>query len=216
MKKLNLIGDKYNRLLVIGDAPPINGRRAWLCECDCGTIKPIQMDELRNGGTKSCGCLNNEKRSARAKAMYAVITKYAPDITTARKIWKNYMKRDKKEFGIINDMTFEEFYALSQMNCHYCGDLPSNKANAPISDKKASEYAKTNGFFIYNGLDRVDNTRHHSADNVVPCCANCNWAKGDRVYDEFIAWIKRAYSHIVKRETMSLEVTKDETSKSSQ
>lgn len=41
----------------------------WLCECDCGTIKEICIADLRNKGTKSCGCLSREKASQRFKKM---------------------------------------------------------------------------------------------------------------------------------------------------
>lgn len=32
------------------------GRDVWLCECDCGTIKPVTGYDLRCGNTLSCGC----------------------------------------------------------------------------------------------------------------------------------------------------------------
>lgn len=41
----------------------------WMCECDCGTIKEICIADLRNKGTKSCGCLSREKASQRFKKM---------------------------------------------------------------------------------------------------------------------------------------------------
>ena len=32
----------------------------WLCQCDCGTKKIIYGRALKDGGTKSCGCLRKE------------------------------------------------------------------------------------------------------------------------------------------------------------
>ena len=32
----------------------------WLCECDCGNTGVIIGSNLRNGGSKSCGCLQKE------------------------------------------------------------------------------------------------------------------------------------------------------------
>lgn len=55
-------------------------------------------------------------------------------------------------------------------------------------------YQGTYGDFTYNGLDRVDNTRNHAVDNVVPCCTTCNWMKSKSGYDEFLAHIKRNLS----------------------
>jgi hypothetical protein len=37
------------------------GRRKWICQCSCGNIKSVQGSNLKNGGTKSCGCLQKEK-----------------------------------------------------------------------------------------------------------------------------------------------------------
>lgn len=32
----------------------------WICRCECGTIKSIRGTELRNGNSKSCGCISRE------------------------------------------------------------------------------------------------------------------------------------------------------------
>lgn len=59
--KLNLINQKFDRLLVIDAAPNKNGRTAWICKCDCGNELIVTTHSLRNGNTKSCGCLHREK-----------------------------------------------------------------------------------------------------------------------------------------------------------
>ena len=54
----NEVGKKYNRLLVIEKS--INdkyGNTKWKCKCDCGNIVEVIGTSLRNGSTKSCGCL---------------------------------------------------------------------------------------------------------------------------------------------------------------
>ena len=58
MPKLNLLGEKYGKLTVIAEAPNIGGRTAWLCKCDCGNEIQVITKSLRNGNTKSCGCLH--------------------------------------------------------------------------------------------------------------------------------------------------------------
>ena len=37
----------------------------WVCQCSCGTIKPILAQNLVKGNTTSCGCKNREKASQR-------------------------------------------------------------------------------------------------------------------------------------------------------
>lgn len=74
------------------------------------------------------------------------------------------------------DISFEQFYSLSQFSCFYCGEVNVNC--------QAKE-------FRYNGLDRIDNDRGHLLNNVVPCCGPCNWAKSTRSLEEFQEWILR-------------------------
>lgn len=37
------------------------------------------------------------------------------------------------------------------------------------------------------GCDRIDNSKPHTMDNVVPCCAECNIKRGNKTYEEFLA-----------------------------
>lgn len=89
------------------------------------------------------------------------------------------------------DMTVEQFYTISQMNCFYCNNAPNNFFDRGIADKKAAPKTKEKGSFYYNGLDRIDRTLPHNKDNVVPCCYYCNFAKGKLTLLEFQDWIKR-------------------------
>ena len=59
-KKLNLIGQRFGRLLVIAPAENIKNRTYWLCQCDCGNQKICCTDSLRSGRLQSCGCLRTE------------------------------------------------------------------------------------------------------------------------------------------------------------
>lgn len=60
-KKLDITGQKFNRLLVVQENGRTNdGRVKWLCVCDCGIKTSVSGSELRSGGTKSCGCLASE------------------------------------------------------------------------------------------------------------------------------------------------------------
>ncbi|MFA5252763.1 MAG: hypothetical protein WC454_09300 [Phycisphaerae bacterium] len=47
---------KFGYLSVIKEVERRNGRRFFLCRCDCGIEKVIRLDFLKNGNTKSCGC----------------------------------------------------------------------------------------------------------------------------------------------------------------
>jgi hypothetical protein len=47
-------GEVYGRLTVLRHS---GTPRYWICRCVCGTEKSIKVCSLRNGKTKSCGCL---------------------------------------------------------------------------------------------------------------------------------------------------------------
>jgi hypothetical protein len=98
----------------------------------------------------------------------------APQIISAKRVYHRYQD---------GNLLFDEFIKLSQINCRYCGAGPSNTTNWYISCIKGkpntSQNLIDNGNFTYNGLDRIDNTKSHYTDNVVPCCFNCNRAKND-------------------------------------
>jgi hypothetical protein len=196
MKKENLIGQKFTRLLVVAEAEPVGVRKraAWLCQCDCGNTKIVKAEELKGGDTKSCGCLNDEKRKERVHLLYSPNIKYHPREATARRIWKN-------RYG--DGISFEDFFRLSQMNCYYCGARPNNVQNSAKQDTKSSEYAKENGDFTYNGLDRVNSTLPHTIDNVVPCCKWCNFSKRERSAKDFDDWLERAYQTLLERRKSS-------------
>lgn len=193
MKKIDLTGQKYNRLLALHRAPHPSGRPGWMCRCDCGVEKIIKQEDIRSGDTKSCGCLNKEKRSARAKAMYRKIIKYEPRVGTATRIWK-------KRYG---EMKFNDFFELSQQNCYYCGSEPDNLQNAYKGDPNSAPATIAAGDFRYSGLDRVDNNLPHTRENCVPSCKFCNYAKRDRSVKDFEAWAERLFLTIQARKATS-------------
>lgn len=59
MKKIDLTGQRFGRLTVIGcTGHKQNGNYTWNCVCDCGKEVVIKSDHLRRGDTRSCGCIN--------------------------------------------------------------------------------------------------------------------------------------------------------------
>jgi hypothetical protein len=173
------LGKKFGRLTVIEDAgiTAKGNRRLVNCICDCGTTKIVKLSLLRSGNTKSCGCFRKEVARFKTDAARAIMIDrglWQDDvvIAAARKVW-----HERYDDG---DIPFEIFLNLSQQNCFYCDKKPSNKKACRVKEQ----------YFIYNGLDRVDNSQGHNVNNVVPCCYYCNVSKSDRTKEDFLTWIK--------------------------
>jgi len=49
-------GDRFEKLVVVSNAPNKRNYRCWLCRCDCGVEKAVSAFNLVNGQAKSCGC----------------------------------------------------------------------------------------------------------------------------------------------------------------
>jgi len=176
---------KFGKLLTIS----YNGESVWKCQCDCGTICLVKSDKLSLGKTKSCGCIAKEVSKNNIKKAIKNRRKYTPQITSARRIWQNYCKIDHVSTK-NHIISFDDFFELSQKPCHYCGSHPNNKFNLfKYKYYKGSDFSIKNGLFIYNGLDRIDNSKKHYKNNCVPCCIICNRAKNNRSYQDMINYM---------------------------
>lgn len=93
--KENIIGQRFNRLVVIKDdgTRSAKGEIRWLCQCDCGNLYHALGYRLRNGRTKSCGCLNDEKKRERFKDLSGTETDNFKIINRAysknQRVWWN-------------------------------------------------------------------------------------------------------------------------------
>jgi hypothetical protein len=174
-------GQTFNDLTFI---KPTNdtyrGSVIWELRCGCGNIITKAACYVIRGITKSCGCKTSELRAE----VGARSRKLDPRISSARSIWRR----------VYNDgCDFETFMILSQQPCTYCGSLPHRIFNVYDLDKRHPKRGEAD--FIYNGLDRIDNSKGHLPSNVVPCCTNCNMMKASLSVDAFIDHIKLIYDH---------------------
>lgn len=55
---IDLTGKTFGLLTVISkDQPAHDGKAKWICRCECGNLTSVLSESLRNGRTKSCGCI---------------------------------------------------------------------------------------------------------------------------------------------------------------
>lgn len=117
---------------------------------------------------------------------------HTPRISTAKTVFRNNGYND-------GNITFDQWYDLTQQNCFYCNSTPAQKANRHLNDKNSSAYARKYGTFIYNGVDRINNLEKHNTDNCVPCCMRCNMAKGTMSIKQFKVWVIKTYNHFIAK-----------------
>lgn len=62
INKIDLVGQRFDRWMVLEEFGRDKwGAILWKCRCDCGNKRVVCGNNLRNGKSKSCGCLRNEK-----------------------------------------------------------------------------------------------------------------------------------------------------------
>lgn len=69
-----MIGKKFGKLTVIEElnTRSKNGHKQYKCQCDCGNIKIVRGDTLKNGMSQSCGCTIGIMHGLTATKLYKV------------------------------------------------------------------------------------------------------------------------------------------------
>jgi hypothetical protein len=112
-------------------------------------------------------------------AFLALKKRKQPGWSSFTRLFGQYVWNAKAR-AISFELTKDQTFCLMKLPCHYCGVEPYAIAGKMNWSQ-----------FIYNGLDRVDNTMGYTKENVVPCCEICNRAKKDLTLEQFNAWIGR-------------------------
>lgn len=189
--KERLVNQTFTRLTVIEYAYTKNAHYFWKCICECGTIVFIEGYCLTSGNTKSCGCLSKEVSRENAKKVQHIAAKsrILPDgVPSMNALYGRYRFKAlsrKLEFLI----TIDQFKRITKENCYYC-DIEPKQSNLSDCGNRTP--------YIYNGIDRLDNTKGYIDNNCVPCCRICNQAKSTLTEQEFLEWVKRVYNHSIK------------------
>jgi hypothetical protein len=164
-KRKDITNMKFGKLTAL---KPTNkkhrGNYLWECKCECGNKTEVTVVSLNSGNTKSCGCM----------------FKFSWGQAALNTLYREYSRSAKKR-GYSFELTKEEFEQLTEKNCVYCKVQPSQYYG----------HKEQHGEYIYNGIDRVDNSKGYVLGNCVPCCGTCNMAKRDLPIDDFLKWLER-------------------------
>jgi hypothetical protein len=189
---IDLTGNRFGRLIVLEKRGykkyPAGGSSAlWFVRCDCGVEKIVLGVNLRNGGSQSCGCLLKEHRERNGK-------KWAlpPGVSSRNRIL-DYYKRGANTRSLPWSISDDLFDFLIKRPCHWCGSPP---LNPELRSHESFKHSNTpDAEFLYNGIDRKDNTYGYIVGNVVSCCRLCNWMKGSLDWRDFVLQARKIAAH---------------------
>jgi 5-methylcytosine-specific restriction endonuclease McrA len=179
------IGDTFGRLKVISFTGEVQGKwggRKIACICSCGNTTIVTTSNLKKGKTKSCGCLHRE----RVRLLGLSHRKYK-EVSGFSKLYRTYICQSKRR-SLAFVLSREKFAEITSSSCTYCGKKPSMLYTDSVGSLQSR--------YVYNSIDRVDNTKGYAEENVVPACKQCQIAKNVYSLEEFKKWVVRVHAHL--------------------
>ena len=149
------------------------GNYVYEFKCQCGKL--FTKAAKRIHARSNCGCLNNQYKPVNAVGVNTVYSTY-----------KDNAHRHRRPF----ELDKSTFASLLAGNCAYCSDPPSGKIILSGDGR----------VFMYNGIDRLDNTEGYVQGKVVTCCNRCISLKNKYSYAEFTNIVKRIYENLKLQE----------------
>ena len=162
----DIIGKRFNNLVILKIVKSKNRESMLECKCDCGNIKIIKKRFVLNGDCKSCGCLwkcscykeipgyyfNVVKNNAESRNLEYNLTK--------EYLWDLYEKQNRK-------------CALSGVDIIFCKDVKTKKQTT--------------------SLDRIDSSKGYTKDNVQWVHKDVNSLKSNFPETDLFYWVEKIY-----------------------
>ena len=132
----------------------------WECKCKCGNIKIVKASCLILGEVKSCGCLWRKKFGDISGAHFSNIKQHA------------HLR------GLLFDLRIEDIWNLYVSQNKQC-------ALSGVEISFDMKRGKTTA-----SLDRINNTKGYTIDNVQWVHKVINQMKSDHSTEDFLKWVE--------------------------
>lgn len=222
---VSMIGRKFNKLTVIEECKERtkNGTKIYKCLCDCGNYTNVIGTQLRNGMTKSCGCLrveiSGQNNTAHRKTNTRLYNIYRGMIQRCY----NKNNKDYKYYGqcgvsVYGDWRndFMSFYNWS-MNNGYKDNLTIDRIDVngnyePNNCRWVSQYEqqnnRTNNLIVFYNNKKQTLTKwikelnlKNSYSTIYKRLVNCG-------YDVYDAFYKQQYEYRCKEKAIENKLRK--------
>ena len=167
-------GNKYGEYTVLERDYDRTGKGSyWICKCSCGTIKSVRLSHIKDGSTKSCGCVRKNQlkthglRDSALHVVWSGIKNRCKNLSqnTSRNYLKNNIKMCcewSSDFTVFHNWAISNGWEKGK-HIHRLNNFDGyNPNNCVVMDaREHSRLHQPKGSQIGRKANNADNSRGH-------------------------------------------------------